>query len=164
MTKDRICSATFVHEKDLPAGKKLLTCGRCRETCYVSREAQLEHWPWHKVSCCPIEKDPSLALVQAQGNNVSLLSDLFGWILERPEERAKGRALLKIFQRLQYLMLETNVEDNMTDKSPQMVAAFHQKICGERWGVVSEFGLEGACSQRSLGAFEAIALYGFRSL
>ena len=135
MTKDRICSATFVHEKDLPAGKKLLTCGRCKETCYVSREAQLEHWPWHKFSCCPIEKDPSLALVQEVDNVASLIS-LFGWILERPEERVKGRgrALLKILQRLQYLMLETNVEDDMTD--PHSVTPFQQKICGERWKVV----------------------------
>ncbi|KAJ8603702.1 hypothetical protein CTAYLR_000176 [Chrysophaeum taylorii] len=43
-----VCSATFVFGS---AERKLLRCGRCRETYYVSRAAQRAHWPLHKMSC-----------------------------------------------------------------------------------------------------------------
>ena len=55
--KARFCLVTYQDEKDLPEGQKLRTCSRCNEACYISREAQVEHWPLHKKVCCPIEKD-----------------------------------------------------------------------------------------------------------
>ena len=56
-TDTRVCSYSFIDEKQLPAGKKLLRCSRCHETFYVSREAQKLHWPYHKISCVKIEDD-----------------------------------------------------------------------------------------------------------
>jgi hypothetical protein len=55
--KNRVCALTFVNEVDLPDGKKLLDCGKCRGVCYKSREAQLEHWPTHRRVCCRVEED-----------------------------------------------------------------------------------------------------------
>ena len=55
--KARICLVTYQDEKDLPEGQKLKRCSRCNEAYYISREAQMEHWPLHKKVCCPVEKD-----------------------------------------------------------------------------------------------------------
>jgi hypothetical protein len=56
-SRNRVCLVTFVNEKDLPKGQKLKTCSKCKEACYISREAQLDHWPTHKLVCCAIEND-----------------------------------------------------------------------------------------------------------
>ena len=113
LSKGRFCSATFVNEKDLPQGQKLLCCSRCREAFYVSREAQLEHWRRaHKFSCCSIENDSSLEEVEEivtsqgrRGDPVLALLNEIGTILENPKQLVKGRKLLYLIQQLKNILL-----------------------------------------------------------
>ena len=55
--KDKVCSWTFKHESELPAGQKLLRCSGCNETFYASRIAQRAHWPYHRMFCCHLADD-----------------------------------------------------------------------------------------------------------
>ena len=59
-SKDRVCAFSYVNEKDLPAGEKLLRCSKCSETFYRDKASQVSHWPLHKRFCCSIEKDSRL--------------------------------------------------------------------------------------------------------
>ena len=101
----RFCSQTFVEEKDLPQGQKLLTCGRCRETCYVSREAQLENWPHHKHSCRRLSEDhPVVRDSQGFESSIHCLNEIQN-CLQNPLGKIRGRLLL---YGLQQLLTSTN--------------------------------------------------------
>jgi len=50
-TTERMCAHCFTLEKDLPPGKSLEICSRCRQICYCGRMCQLEHWNAHKTQC-----------------------------------------------------------------------------------------------------------------
>ena len=54
---ERFCNWTFQRESELPEGVKLRMCTRCHGCWYVSREAQIEHWPIHRRVCCSVEDD-----------------------------------------------------------------------------------------------------------
>ena len=96
----RFCSQTFVEEKDLPQGQKLLTCGRCRETCYVSREAQLENWPHHKHSCRRLSEDhPVVRDSQGFESSIHCLNEIQN-CLQNPLGKIRGRLLLYGLQQL----------------------------------------------------------------
>ena len=102
----RVCAESFVREEDLPAGQKLLTCGRCLETDYVDEAAQRRNWPVHKLSCCPVEKDKTLDF---SGFDVNSLVDLFramGEILRNPKQCCRGRGLLRCIQSIKHLLEE----------------------------------------------------------
>ena len=97
-SKNRVCAFSYKHEKDLPDGQKLLTCARCRETCYIDRESQLEHWPIHKHSCCKAEHekfDPR----QVQEMSLEGLVSTVKFLLAAPD-LIKGRFLLCIFKEI----------------------------------------------------------------
>ena len=110
---------TYQDEKDLPEGQKLSTCSRCNEACYVSREAQLEHWPLHKKLCCPVEKDHP---VLREGTNHELAlagpvsldtidgcAEVIKLLLQNPEERItkrNPRLLTFALRRLKELLSE----------------------------------------------------------
>lgn len=102
-SKTRVCAFTHVFEKDLPAGKKLLTCSKCEETCYVDRESQKAHWPLHKHSCCSIRNDKTLKQVVSlppyeQQTRDDILRMMQGLLLSPMQK--KGRLLLYGFQAL----------------------------------------------------------------
>ena len=48
MPPTRVCSSTFAREGE---GVQLLRCMRCRDTYYVSADAQRAHWKVHKKTC-----------------------------------------------------------------------------------------------------------------
>ena len=94
--KNRVCGHTFVNETALPAGQKLLACGKCKEVFYVDRERQKEHWvKAHKYVCCSIaEDDPR---VRQGFESIDQCFQVFenvidGWINHR--ELPKGRIFL----------------------------------------------------------------------
>ena len=105
-TNNRICAFTYVNEKDLPEGQKLLRCLRCQETFYVNLEAMAEHLPVHRRVCCALREDaPVLALIHQGGfESFKKAMDEVVWILEDPGDRLQGRSLLYALQRaLQFL-------------------------------------------------------------
>ena len=114
--KARFCLVTYQDEKDLPEGQKLRTCSRCNEACYISREAQVEHWPLHKKVCCPIEKDhPALRAedydheLAIHLNTIDGCAALIDALLQNPTDViGKGNARLLTFalQRLKEIILE----------------------------------------------------------
>jgi hypothetical protein len=60
-TSVKICNVTFVSEKDLKAGQKLRRCSRCKEAYYIDEDSQKKHWKIHKLFCCSIGEDESIA-------------------------------------------------------------------------------------------------------
>jgi hypothetical protein len=89
---NKVCAYTFKNEKELPPGKKLLMCSKCKETFYETREAQLAHWPDHKRSCCAIEKDPTLSNQEISDPHICLTA--VSVILNNAETQIRGRGLL----------------------------------------------------------------------
>jgi hypothetical protein len=89
---NKVCAYTLKNERDLPPGKKLLMCSKCKETFYENRDAQLSHWPDHKRSCCAIEKDPTLPS-QEYSDPHECMRDVSS-ILHAAETRIIGRGLL----------------------------------------------------------------------
>ena len=112
--KARICLVTYQDEKDLPEGQKLKRCSRCNEAFYISREAQMEHWPLHKKVCCPVEKDhPALRdgthAVSPELNTIDGCVETIRRILRKPKERIhlrNPRLLTFALQRLKDLLSE----------------------------------------------------------
>ena len=96
----RVCAGSFVKEKDLPEGQNLLQCGRCKQTCYVSREVQLEHWPYHRHVCVPIERDDPR--VRAPLASTQECLRIIHECLQKPREKINGRLLLWAFRCLKW--------------------------------------------------------------
>ena len=96
----RVCAGSFVKEKDLPEGQNLLQCGRCKQTCYVSREVQLEHWPYHRHVCVPIERDDPR--VRAPLTSTEECLRIIHECLQKPREKINGRLLLWAFRCLKW--------------------------------------------------------------
>ena len=98
----RVCAFSYKNEKDLPDGQKLLTCARCLETCYIDREAQLQHYKIHKQTCCKREHeafDPRHLHETAMIDAVNQV----GFSLQNPSA-IKGRFFLRAFQRILYIL------------------------------------------------------------
>ena len=101
-TNTRICLHTFKDEKDLPKGQKLLMCGRCKEACYVDREAQLANHRLHKSVCCAI--DDADERLREPFETVDECFQVLGDILTAPLERlnrTNSRLLVYCFQQLE---------------------------------------------------------------
>jgi hypothetical protein len=96
----RICAQTFVFEKDLPKGQKLLMCSKCKETFYRDRDSQLKHWPKHKKLCCAIEKDDTRVRDGTGFDNVIDCCGVIHALLKNPMKQIRGRLLLYAFQQL----------------------------------------------------------------
>ena len=99
-TNNRVCAFTYVNEKDLPEGKKLIPCSKCQETFYVSVEVKAEHWPVHRQVCCALHDD---FLVQDKIHRGGFKSfedalEKVIWILEDPDRWLRGRLLLYALQ------------------------------------------------------------------
>ena len=108
----RICAHSYVNEKDLPEGQKLLTCGRCRETCYISKEAQIEHWrSSHRYVCCEIQKDDA-RVRDGLGfeNSLHCLDTIHSQLANRVQDVKKGRSLIYAFQQL--MAFASNPKEN----------------------------------------------------
>jgi hypothetical protein len=96
-----------VNEKDLPKGKKLLRCSKCKETFYKDRESQLMHWPIHKLVCCSIgNDDPRIRAHRGPSSldSVYACMQTMAWILEKPKQRIKGRLFLYALQQFRALL------------------------------------------------------------
>jgi hypothetical protein len=100
MTPAPICAATFVKEKDLPDGKKLFCCSRCKETHYASRGDQTAHWKFHKFTCVAIEKDDPRTRTTISSTKECF--EIIHWCLDKPLERINGRLLLWAFRCLKW--------------------------------------------------------------
>ena len=99
---ERFCNWTFQRESDLPEGQTLRMCTRCQGCWYVSRQAQMDHWPFHRRVCCSVEQD--WANLRHEAPNEDLF-EYFGaslqnylLALEDPRRWIKGRLLLWAFQ------------------------------------------------------------------
>ena len=105
-SKDRICGYTFVNEKDLPGGQKLLKCAKCKEMCYISREAQQAAWPVHKKVCCPIERDSPLRRERPESFSACL--ERIGRIIlgNYPVRVGESRVLLYYLQQMKVFFEE----------------------------------------------------------
>ena len=99
---ERFCNWSFRRESDLPEGERLRMCTRCRGCCYVSREAQIEHWPIHRKVCCSIEEDwGSLLAVGPNGDFFQNFGSSLQYYLlafEDPRRWIQGLLLLWAFQ------------------------------------------------------------------
>ena len=94
ITRNRVCAFSYKNEKDLPDGQKLLTCSRCKETHYVSREAQAQQWKHHKQVCRKAEDEE---LEDFDRWPWASLLDYVCFLLENPD-RIKGREFLYLLQ------------------------------------------------------------------
>lgn len=72
----RVCYYTFVTEEE--HGKTLLRCSRCQRAFYVSREAQKEHWKYHKGTCRRVDAE---ALEMIVSYDLKELQNMFGNLL-----------------------------------------------------------------------------------
>lgn len=85
----------------------MLRCSRCKEVNYVSREAQLDHWPIHKKVCCSIgNDDPRIRSHRGPTtlDSVYACMQTMAWILEKPKQRLKGRLFLYAIQQFRALL------------------------------------------------------------
>ena len=102
-TNNRVCAFTYVNEKDLPQGQKLLPCSRCQETFYVSVEAKAEHWPVHGQVCCALHEDAPVLEMIHQGGFESV-EEAMDEVVRILQNRLQGRSLLYALQQaLQFL-------------------------------------------------------------
>ena len=99
-TDNRVCALTYVNEKDLPEGKKLIPCWTCQETFYVSLDAMKEHHEVHRQVCCALHEDRFVQNKISCGGFNSVEDALYvvRWILEDPDRWLQGRLLLYAFQ------------------------------------------------------------------
>lgn len=108
-SKDRICAFSYVNEKDLPEGEKLLQCSKCSETFYRDRASQVSHWPLHKRFCCSIEKESRL--LKEDWSDVEDFKDILHnplfTILQDLSSIRKGqsRVIVHLFQQLRKLLV-----------------------------------------------------------
>ena len=92
ITRNRVCAFSYKNEKDLPDGQKLLTCSKCKETHYVSREAQAKQWKHHKQVCRKAENE-ELQPEDFDGVPLSRIFNNVCYFLENPNQ-IKGREFL----------------------------------------------------------------------
>ena len=106
----KACAHSLVTEHELPPGKKLVRCGRCKEVYYVGRVEQKIHWETaHRKVCCPIEEDHALVR-DGQGFEGFLhCIQVIAWILEDPLARIKGRLLLYALQQFRSYLMDTDL-------------------------------------------------------
>ena len=120
ITKDRVCGWTYVKEKDLPEGQKLLECSRCNEVWYQDRECQLAHWPYHRKSCKALrDEDESSAIHVPIPDLSSSLQSLSAIFIDGIRDLSlTGRSLLHAFRELKRHVSqeELSEEDHMTLK------------------------------------------------
>ena len=100
VSSDKVCCKTFVKEKDLPAGQKLLRCSKCLETCYVDREAQIADWKNHKQTCRLLEDDDAIVRQGSGFASAQECVQMIQSLLASPLEKIRGRTLLYAFQQL----------------------------------------------------------------
>ena len=126
-TDSRICAFTYVNEKDLPEGQKLLRCLRCQETFYVNLEAMAEHLPVHRQVCCALHEDAPLLELIHQGG-FERFEEAMGevvWIAEDPDNRLQGRSLLYALQ--QALSFLKN-RPGGTEFNKEMIRAYYKVV------------------------------------
>jgi hypothetical protein len=101
---NRFCAYTFKCEADLPNGQKLLTCERCKETNYISTEAQTSHWnAAHRFVCKRIHEELD-DLDAVKDAPIEKCFEDIDYLVKHPED-IKGRLLLRLLQRvLDYLL------------------------------------------------------------
>lgn len=106
----RVCAYSLKEESDLPPGKKLLVCSKCFETCYVNREMQKLHWPFHKKVCCAVEKDPCPYVRAGKGfESFRACTEHIYWLLDSPRERIKGRSFVYALQQFRRFLMEDQI-------------------------------------------------------
>jgi hypothetical protein len=110
ISSNRVCAQSFVFEKDLPGGKKLLACSKCKETFYKDRESQLNHWPEHKHVCCALAKDDPLVRQGRGFDDCIQCMNLINNILVDPLAQIHGRLLLYCFQQLFAFIISNDIE------------------------------------------------------
>ena len=109
-SRTRVCAYSFIDEKDLPEGQKLLTCSKCNEACYVDREAQIAAWPIHKLVCRSIENDnPLLKKDLAKEQNIMLILNHFKQLLSNHANffKKESRLVIHLFQQLRKILEST---------------------------------------------------------
>ena len=102
----RYCNWTYVNQKDLPAGQKLLQCGRCKEVFYISKEAQTLHWKQsHKKTCKRLEDEPDSI---RSGMDYDACVRTLRTILRNPMQLITGRTLLHAIKSLEAVLLDSS--------------------------------------------------------
>ena len=134
-TKTRVCAHSCVAEQDLPNGQKLLTCGKCGETNYASKQAQKTHWKLHKPYCCAPSNDRMVQGLEKfeqdephNWNDYRDYADVIGSALEGVlAERGApiGRILLHCFQKMYwYFANESHVITEKDEDQQQTIFQF----------------------------------------
>ena len=101
ITKDRVCGWTYVKEKDLPEGQKLLACSRCNEVWYQDRECQLAHWPYHRKSCKSLRDEQESSIHDPILDLTTCLQSLSAIFIDGMRDLSlTGRSLLHAFREL----------------------------------------------------------------
>jgi hypothetical protein len=100
-----------VFEKDLPKGQKLLLCSKCKATFYKDRDAQTQHWPFHKQVCCRADEDIKarqfLQAAEQGSRSIDTAFETIEVILD-PQNVSlmKGRTLVYCLQYLKWYLNE----------------------------------------------------------
>jgi hypothetical protein len=129
--KMKICAYTFQRES---ATCKLFACSRCKETYYVSKEAQTSHWKEaHRFVCVSIANDDERVKNPLSSTQECL--DVIYWCLEKPLERINGRLLLWAFRCLKWWRENRpNDFDIQRQLSPSTSFHFKLKAVQENYG------------------------------
>ena len=126
ITRNRVCAFSFKNEKDLPDGQKLLTCARCLETCYIDREAQLEHYKIHKQTCCKREHETFDPRVVQETAMIDAVNQV-GFSLQNPSA-IKGRFFLRAFQRILYILKERDLTEEEIRNIQALLGTFMEEM------------------------------------
>ena len=128
-TLNKVCISTQVNEKFLQEDHalrkmfSLQTCSKCKGVQYISREAQLDSWKYHKKVCCPIEKDDPRCR-QMLGSFQECLNIITS-ILSNPSANLKGRLLLHAIKCMKWFLTDPeHATPKKVDMYEKMLAQF----------------------------------------
>ena len=126
-SRNRVCAYSYVNEKDLPPGQKLLNCSKCKETCYIDRESQVACWKVHKETCDPVSKDFSREHSMRVFDSVHMCALQMKSMLDiGVQRRIQGRLLLYYLQQLRGLVIAN--ANNLSDWDTGAIIALSERF------------------------------------
>ena len=120
-SRTRTCAYSYVNEKDLPPGQKLLNCGKCKETCYIDRASQKAHWRLHKETCQPVERDDSVALFEAMdfsdpSSSLESITSMLRVMFTNGQTVFKGRIILCYLRQLRLTLIDPETYQHYSEE------------------------------------------------
>ena len=116
----RNCSKSGYDLKE--SGKRLLSCGKCKNTYYCSRECQVQDWKDHKKTCTPYSnKQPERNII------MSFIKRNYIEVMTKIQETCADKGLDK---KNVFLEIDFN-KDMHEDSSPAMAGKFRVEAVSE---------------------------------